>query len=186
VVLGCRLVKKALKPRILGDATALIKVVEFSSFTCSHCATFHTGTFKEFKTNYLDTGKAYLVSKEFIRNRVDMHAAATARCVQEDLYFDFIQMLFERQEEWAYNANYLNFLKAQAQEYGVGGTVFQACIDSEELQAGILESVREDQTKFGVNATPTFIINDKEKVGGGLPYPAFAKAVEEKAAAAAE
>lgn len=170
--------KAALKERVLGDVNAPIKVTEYSSFTCSHCATFHKETFKEFKTNYIDTGKAYLVSKEFIRNKVDMHAAATARCMSEMRYFDYIQMLFEKQEEWAYSPQYLEFLKTSSAEYGVTTEMFEACTNNKELQEGVLESVRAAQTEFAINSTPTFIVNDKEKIGGGLPYEPFVKAIE--------
>ncbi|MDB2682704.1 DsbA family protein [Alphaproteobacteria bacterium] len=168
----------ALKERVLGDVNAPIKVTEYSSFTCSHCAAFHKETFKEFKTNYIDTGKAYLVSKEFIRNKVDMHAAATARCMSEMRYFDYIQMLFEKQEDWAYSPNYLEFLKTSSAEYGVTPEMFEACTNSKELQEGVLESVRAAQTEFAINSTPTFIVNDKDKIGGGLPYGPFVKAIE--------
>ncbi len=170
--------ESALKERVLGNPSAPIKITEFSSFTCSHCGEFHQNTFEAFKTNYLDTGKAYLISKEFIRNKVDMHAAATARCVSQMRYFDFIQMLFKRQEEWAYSPNYLDFLKERAAEYGVSEEMFNACVNSEALQTGVLDAMRASQTKFNIDSTPTFIVNDDQQITGALPYEAFDKAIQ--------
>ena len=43
-------------PRLLGRDDAPIKVIEFFSMTCSHCASFHTDTFPEVKTRLIDEG----------------------------------------------------------------------------------------------------------------------------------
>ena len=41
----------------LGNPDATVTVVEYASFTCPHCATFHSGPFKELQEEYIDTGK---------------------------------------------------------------------------------------------------------------------------------
>lgn len=167
-----------LKERVLGDVTAPIKITEYSSFTCPHCAHFHKETFDKFKENYIDTGKAYLVFSDFPLNAPALHASLTARCMPEIRYFDFIKMLYERQEEWAYDVGYMNFLKARAMEYGISKERFEACLNNEGLQKGILEAMREAQTRFGVSSTPSFVINDGKKINGALPYDAFVEAIE--------
>ena len=43
-------------PRVLGKDDAPIKVVEFFSMTCSHCASFHNNTFPDVKKRLIDTG----------------------------------------------------------------------------------------------------------------------------------
>ena len=49
----------------LGDPKAPIKVYEYASLTCSHCADFSMHTFPEFKKNYIDTGKVYYTLRDF-------------------------------------------------------------------------------------------------------------------------
>ncbi len=92
----------AISDRILGDPNAPIKISEHSSLTCGHCGNFHKGTFKELKKRLIDTGKAYLVFSDFPLNGPAMHASMVARCLPQDQYFDFLQMLFETQDECAY------------------------------------------------------------------------------------
>ena len=41
----------------LGINDAPIKVVEYASFTCPHCQSFHDNVFKKLKTNYIDSNK---------------------------------------------------------------------------------------------------------------------------------
>jgi protein-disulfide isomerase len=41
----------------IGAVDAKVKIVEYASFTCPHCATFHDQVFKTLKTDYIDTGK---------------------------------------------------------------------------------------------------------------------------------
>lgn len=168
-----------LKERVMGDSNAPIKISEHASFTCGHCAHFHKSTLPDLKKNDIDTGKAYLVFSDFPLNAPAMHASLTARCVPEIRYFDFVHMLFERQEEWAYSVDYITFLKKRALEYGITEARFEACLQNQELQKGLLEKMRETQTKFGVESTPSFVINDKAKMTGALPYEQFEKSIKE-------
>ena len=39
----------AIKERILGDVNAPITIIEYSSLTCPHCASFHADTLPDFK-----------------------------------------------------------------------------------------------------------------------------------------
>ena len=166
-------VSKALAERVLGDASAPIKISEYASLTCSHCAQFHTQTFAQLKSAYIDTGKAYLVFSDFPLNAPALHASMVARCLPEDKYFDFISMLFARQEEWAFDANYLTFLKSAATENGLSASAFKACLDSKELQDGIVNRVRAVQTQWQIDSTPSFVINNKNIISGALPFADF-------------
>ncbi len=64
----------------MGSKDAAVTIVEYASTTCSHCAAFHNGTFKELKAKYIDTGKVRFVLREFPLNPVDMAAYMLARC----------------------------------------------------------------------------------------------------------
>ena len=82
----------------LGKEDAPVKIVEYMSMTCSHCANFHTKTFDAIKEKYVDTGKVYFVIREF---PFDPRAAAAfmlARCAPKEQYFPFVSMLFKQQQ----------------------------------------------------------------------------------------
>ncbi len=164
--------------RILGDRNAPIKISEHSSFTCGHCGNFHQNTFKEFKAAYIDTGKAYLVFSDFPLNAPALHATKVSRCVQGEQYFDFVQELFEKQDAWAQESNYLKFLKETANKYGVDDETFNACLGSEELQDAILKKMQAVSTQFQVQSTPSFVINNQKTISGGAAFPEFDKAIQ--------
>ncbi len=178
-------VNAALSDRILGSTSAPVKISEHASLTCSHCGDFHRNIFQKIKTDYIDTGKAYLVFSDFPLNAPAMHASMVARCLPEDKYFGFIQMLFEEQEKWAYDESYLDFLKAESAENGLDEAHFQACIQNKELQEGIINRMKAVQQQWNISSTPSFVINNKSTYSGGLPVEEFAKILDEAAAAPA-
>ncbi len=171
-------VNAALSDRILGSTSAPVKVSEHASFTCGHCAQFHKDTFKKFKEEYVDTGKAYIVFSDFPLNAPAVHASMVARCLPEAKYFDFVQMLFETQDKWAFEANYLDYLKEKAGEAGLDEPHFQACVQNTELQAGIVNRMKGIQAQWNINSTPSFVINNRTTLSGTYPYEEFKKVVE--------
>lgn len=169
----------ALKPRILGDTSAPIKISEHASFSCGHCGDFHKNVFKELKAAYIDTGKAYLVFSDFPLNAPALHATMAARCVAEDKFFDFTAELFEKQKDWAYSPSYLAKLKTMAGTYGLDGKAFDACVKNEELQAGIIAGVQAAQSQWNVRATPSFVINNQITIGGAHNFADFEKSIQD-------
>ncbi len=94
-----------LPERSLGKADAPITVDEFVSLTCSHCADFYMHTLPEIEKKYVDSGKVRIVFHDFILDGVGLRAAQLARCMPEEQFFPFINMLYNHQVEWAGNAN---------------------------------------------------------------------------------
>ena len=172
-------VQAALADRILGDPNAPIKMSEHSSFTCGHCGVFHREDFKPFKEAYIDTGKVYLVFSDFPLNAPALHASMAARCLPEDKYFDFVQMLFDTQEDWAYENHYMGILKKKAQNYGLDKAKFESCVSNKELQQGILARQRASKGQWNIKATPSFVINNKTTITGGRSFEELKKIIEE-------
>lgn len=168
-----------LKERVLGDPNAPVKIIEYSSFTCGHCGNFHQNTFKQFKAEWIDTGKAYLVFSDFPLNGPALHASMAARCVAEDRYFDFVQELFETQNDWATGTGYMEKLKSTAAEYGVSGDEFTACVQDKDVQQAILGRMRAAQAQFEITSTPSFVINNETMVSGAMAYDVFDAAIKE-------
>ena len=48
----------------LGDKEAPVIIIEYSSFTCPHCATFHTEVLPKLKADYINSGKVLLEYRE--------------------------------------------------------------------------------------------------------------------------
>lgn len=169
----------SLTERVLGNPDAPVKISEHSSLTCGHCGNFHKKVFQEFKTNWIDTGKAYLVFSDFPLNAPALRASMAARCVKDDAqYHAAIAELFASQDDWAYESDYLTPLKATLAKYGVDSDMFKACIQNKELEAGLLDSVRAAQQQYGINSTPSFVINNAVTISGGTSYEQFNEALE--------
>lgn len=160
--------------RVLGDPNAPITIVEYSALTCSHCASFHTNTLPELKKAFIDTGKAKIVYRDFPIDNLALGAAVIARCVPEQSYFPMIDMLFKNQGTWTRADNPLEALKGYARLAGLSSDKVDACIQNKDLVVAVQQVRNEANQSYGVNATPTFVI-EGTVVSGAQPYAEFEK-----------
>ena len=148
-----------LPDNVLGKPDAPYTIVEYSSMTCPHCAAFHKDVLPKLKEKYIDTGKAKYIVREFPLDNVAAAAFMLGRCIDQAKYFDFIDLLYANQEEWAFKQNPIPGLQKFAKQVGFTEERFNECIKDEKLLKHI-EWVRERGSKqFTVKATPTFFIN---------------------------
>lgn len=157
----------------IGEENAPVTIVEYMSMTCPHCATFHNNTFDEIKKNYVDTGKARFIIREF---PFDPRAAAAfmlARCnptKPEDAstpaqYFPMVSMLMKQQEAWAGAQDGRAALLQMSKLAGFSQETFQACLTNQKLLDDVNATMKRGADEFGVNSTPTFLINGKRYAG---------------------
>ncbi len=164
----------AKRERILGNSDASVKISEHSSFSCGHCGKFHSNVFKDFKANWIDTGKAYLVFSDFPLNAPALHASMVGRCIKDDeQYFAYVEDVFAKQRDWAFQADHTAPLKAIAANHGIDNATFDACVNNQELQLAILGKVRAAQQQFNVTSTPSFVVNNVVTIAGGSNYEEF-------------
>lgn len=167
-------VAKATGVRAIGNPNAPIKIIEYASMTCSHCAHFHNEILPALKTKYIDTGKVYLEFREFPLDDAALKSTLTARCLPEDKYESFVALLFKNQEQWAHNVDYVNSLKQNAKLAGMSDETFEACQSEPMLKLKIAENMQTAKDKWKIAATPTFIINDgAETIQGAQPLENF-------------
>lgn len=153
----------ALPDKSLGDRDAPVTIVEYASMTCSHCANFSNTTFPKLKEEYIDTGKVYFIMREFPFDPRAEAGFMLARCAA-DKYFPMVEVLFEKQENWAPVKNASEPLLQIAKLAGFTKESFEACLTDQTLLENI-RAVRARGEEFGVDATPTFFINGKKYSG---------------------
>ena len=173
-------IKALAEPRVLGDSNAPLKISAHNSFTCSACKTFHMESFERIKADYIDTGKAYLVFEDFPRNNPDVTISAIARCVPEKSYFKFIKLIYKTQSQWMKGDYYKSFIKQNAKLTGADSALIENCSKNKELHETLAARGQYVYETLGVDSTPTFVINDKRKVIGAVPYAQFRKVLEEE------
>ena len=148
----------SLTDKVLGEADAPITIVEYASMTCGHCANFHRNTLPAIKENYIDTGKARLVLREFPFDPRAEAGFMLARCA-DDKYFAMVDVLFQQHQSWVSVENAREALLQIARLAGFSQESFEACLTDQKL----LEDVRAVRNRgakdFGVDSTPTFFIN---------------------------
>lgn len=170
--------EEALKERTLGDPKAPITIIEYSSLGCPHCAKFHVETLPKIKENYIDTGKAKLVYRDFPFGGAAYAAAMMARCAPASRYFQFLDVLFKNQETWAQSKDPRAALARIGKLGGMSDADFDACLKNEALFEGIRNVQLEGKQKFEVNATPTFFVNGT-RISGAQPYEEFRKVLDQ-------
>lgn len=177
-------VSAALSERSIGSADAPLVIREHSSFTCGHCGDFHKNVFDQIKTTYIDTGKARLIFTDFPLNGPALHASMIARCLPQDRYFDFVDLLFKTQDKWAYETNYVTYLRQNAALAGLSSAEFDACLMNDELKNGVTSAMREAQQKYSINSTPTFVFNEDNVHTGSRSFEFYKDVIEKELAEA--
>jgi protein-disulfide isomerase len=162
--------------KALGAEDAPVTMIEYASMTCSHCARFATTTYPTLKTKYIDTGKVRFIFREFPLDSLAAGAVMLARCAPNDGYFPLVELLFERQREWAFVEKPLDALFGLVRQAGFTQESFRACLGDQQILDGISE-VRDRGAEFGVESTPTFFING-QKHSGALTIEELDKLIE--------
>ena len=161
-----------LADKVLGDGAAPITIIEYSSLACPHCAAFHTSTLPQIKTAYIDTGKAKLIYRDFPIGTAATSAAMLARCSGAK-FFDLIDLLYRTQATWASSSNTTSALKEVVAQAGLSSALVDTCLSDTDLRNGIASIQNTAETKYGVNATPTFIFNEQQTLVGAYPFSTF-------------
>ena len=161
---------RALSPRYVGAEDAPINLAEFFSMTCSHCADFHVNTYPLLKRDWIDSGRLRLEYRDYPLDGLAVYAHALARAVPPAAYANMIDILLGRQAQWARAAQPVFELQKIARFAGIGAEAFAGIIENRELQTGILELAQDGQSRFNINATPSFVINDKRVLEGNQTY----------------
>lgn len=154
-----------LPEKMLGDPNAKVTVVEYASMTCGHCAAFHEKTYPQLKADYIDTGKVRFVFREFPLDPLAAAGFMLARNAMGDTYFDVVDLLFEKQRDWAFSDDPVTALRTLAKQFGYTDATFEQTLSDQALLDNI-NAVRErGEKQFGVNSTPTFFINGQRHRG---------------------
>jgi len=167
--------------RVLGDPAAPITIIEYASLTCPHCARFANDVLPELKREWIDTGKAKLVLRDFPLDEPALRAAMIARCAPPGRFYAFAETFFASQEKWALTKDYREALARLAKLGGMGKDEFEACLKNTTLETQIVEQRLAASQQLDVTSTPTFFINGS-KFSGAPTAEEFNKVLSNLAA----
>lgn len=172
---------------IYGDKNAPVTLIEYSSLSCPHCASFHREAFEKLKTDYIDTKKLRFIHRDFPLNQPALTAAMIAICnnnhqndqEKSEKYYTFLRALLKTQDAWAFDQKYIEKLESIAKLDGMSGKNFSSCISDNKLQQQILEKRMQAAKILKIQSVPTFFVND-EVLEGYIDYQTFQKAIDKK------
>ena len=162
---------------VLGRAGAPVTIVEYASFTCPHCAQFHSEILPDLKKAYIDTGKARLVFRDFPLDRAAFAASVVARCATAGRYFGIVDLLFREQPRWSGARDPMAALGRLATLAGISKKKLDACLKDEKIQKTVLQQRLTATQEFNITSTPTLIVNGA-KYHGGLTLEQFRAVID--------
>jgi protein-disulfide isomerase len=163
----------------VGNPEARVKVVEYGSMTCPHCAEFAEQGEPELVEKYVKSGQVSFEFRNYVRDSADLAASLVARCNGATAFFPLTEQLFASQEEWIgklqkmspeQQAQLQNMAPAQivpvyaeagglldfARVRGIPTAKAKACVsDASQVQ----RLVEIGQKAGQIPGTPTFLIN---------------------------
>lgn len=160
--------------RSLGSLDAPVTMIEYASVACGHCATFHEEVWGTIESEFVETGKVRYVMREMLNGGATFAVAgfSLARCVEDDRYFDMVDLLFQQQRAIFQAASQPGGARRQyvaiARSMGLSEAEMDACLNDEAINQAIIDS-HDRAFEAGITGTPRFVFNgqmlDSERDG---------------------
>lgn len=145
----------------IGPADAPVTVVEFGDFQCPSCI-IAEATNREIRQRF--PKHVRFIFREFPLARFHVFAQKAAEAAEcaglQGKFWEMHDRLYDAYGELAPVQ-----LRYYAQSLGLDTAAFNACLDSGQTAARVQQDI-DDGKALGVNATPTFFINQQKHVGG--------------------
>lgn len=176
----------AIQPDIWqGAENAPVEMIEYASFTCSHCAAFHNDVYPQLKAEYIDTGKVRFAQRDVYFDEPGLWAGILARCGGDEKFYPVAGMLFEKQREWL-SAKTGDELAANLRKIGAAAGYsteqMDACWQDTAKVESLLATFQQNAVADKIEGTPTFIIGGETV--RNAPWDQLKAKIDEKLAAA--
>lgn len=185
---------------LMGNPEAKVKLTEWVSYTCPHCAQYeHASSLR--KSHYIRHGRIAVEIRHYIRDPIDVTIAMITNCLPDSKFFATHSAFLLSQERWMAKARATN--RAQQQRWtsgaiparlravandldfyefmegrGIGRTELDRCLADETRVRAIANQSQADIQKFSLAGTPSFAINGK-LANGVHDWSAVQKALED-------
>jgi len=175
--------------RVLGNPKSKTVLIEYAAPSCPVCAAFSVQAFPQIKAKYIDTGKIFYVFRVFPLRPDDGQAEKIARCLPEDKYFAFIDLLFKNQAKWDVEFSQINPALATPEGVhdglvllgriaGMSREQVDQCMDNKAEDGRINKVSSEGEARYSISGTPTFILNGVSTGSGNIAFDTMAKLLD--------
>ncbi|TBR24499.1 MAG: disulfide bond formation protein DsbA [Candidatus Nitrosotenuis sp.] len=166
-----------------GNPSAPITIVEWGDYQCTYCHLFHDSSLEIIKDEYLKSGKANLVFRDFpLNGPASVLAAEASHCAKDQ--GKFWEYHNEVYKNWnGENTGWVSkdSLSKFAQNVGLNVDQLKSCLDSSKYKQEVLDTYDLGQ-KIKIDATPSFLIikdNKVVKITGNQPIEVFRKTLDD-------
>jgi protein-disulfide isomerase len=149
---------------VKGNSDAKVTIVEYASFTCPHCATFHKEIFPQLREQYIDTGKVKFIYREVYFDAPGLWGGLLARCMGPEKYFGIVDLLYKKQSKWASGSTekeILNELFSIGRQVGMEDEQINKCMQNKEKSLKMIDAYLENSKIDKITSTPSLVINGK-------------------------
>lgn len=166
---------------IQGNPDAKTRLVEYISYTCSHCADFTNTAEAPLKVNWISKGTLNVEIRNAVRDRYDLTAALLARCGGPTKFFGNHHALFANYDAWmkqvqAYDSKERpaatidaamediassTGLYALMQKRGFTGAQLKACLADRASREKVLAMTQDAWEGAKIGGTPSFAVNGR-------------------------
>lgn len=164
---------------LMGNPNADVKVVEYGSLTCPHCAEFAEKGAPNLINDYVKTGRVSYEFRNYLRDGLDMSLALIARCAEPDRFFPLIDTIYKNQKEIFERAQAHSEAEMQAAanrpgigyaelaglpqwaaQQGIPSSKSAQCLTNQAQMDKLIQGSTDATTQYPDFAgTPTFILN---------------------------
>ena len=162
---------------VIGADGAKVTMVEFGDYRCRYCRQYSLQIFPLLKTEFVDSGKVRYAYRDTVSVGGEQSVTvsnATACVAEQNKFWEFHDLVFTQLERWAGiapGATLSATLSSLSAQVGANPALVQTCLveqrHSKDVQADIAAA-----SAFGVNGTPSFIINGY-LFSGALPLEVY-------------
>lgn len=85
---------------VMGNPKAKVKLVEYGSMTCPHCARFDQAAAPTLIGKYVRSGQVSWEFRNYVRDAFDVSASMVARCNGAKGFFPLTRAIFKDQKNW--------------------------------------------------------------------------------------
>lgn len=89
---------------VVGNPAAKVKLVEYLSLTCPHCADLSTQSMPSLQRDYIAKGLVSFEVRHAVRDGYDFAASLLLRCEPPTRYLESLEALFATQSDWIQKA----------------------------------------------------------------------------------
>lgn len=169
---------------VIGNPAAKVKLTEWVSYTCPHCAHFARDGDSALTLIYLPSGKVKTEIRHIVRDPIDLTVAMLTNCAPTPKFRDLHTLFMTRQDDWLSKARGASEtqmqrwstgpvparLRAIAADFGFYEMMevkgFQRvwvdkCLANEAQVKALVGNTRADSTAYAITGTPSFAINGK-------------------------